>query len=139
VESFFESLDDLGVLAGMARTRAHMGKAQSMEQRSDIALMIGDAETLTNNALKIDAPPAHDAVDLSVGTRLDNGGQFSLLVRRQPRVGPLAQASNRPSGPALLNRWTQSRSVWRSMPPIRAASARFIPSRTAASDNRRRL
>ena len=36
-------------------------------------------------------------------------------------------------------RCTQSRSVWRSMPPIRAASARLIPSSTAASDSRRRL
>ena len=44
-----------------------------------------------------------------------------------------------PSGPALLNRWTQSRSVWRSMPPTRAASSRLIPSSTAASDNSRRL
>src|SRR5215207_6605243 len=30
-------------------------------------------------------------------------------------------------------------SVWRSMPPIRAACARFIPSSTAANDKRRRL
>jgi hypothetical protein len=51
VGSFFESLDDLGVLAGMTRTRAHMGEAQLLEQRSDIALVIGDAETLTNDAL----------------------------------------------------------------------------------------
>jgi hypothetical protein len=27
-----------------------------------------------------------------------------------------------------MKRWAQSRSVWRSMPPIRAAAARSIPS-----------
>src|SRR6266571_7399858 len=38
-----------------------------------------------------------------------------------------------PSGPRSLKRCTQSRSVWRSMPPMRAASSRSIPSQTAAS------
>jgi hypothetical protein len=38
-----------------------------------------------------------------------------------------------------LKRWTQSRSVWRSIPPIFAASQRSIPSPIAASDNSRRL
>jgi hypothetical protein len=32
------------------------------------------------------------------------------------------------SGPRSLKRCTQSRSVWRSMPPMRAASSRSIPS-----------
>src|SRR5215207_6292096 len=52
---------------------------------------------------------------------------------------PFDQRSLSPSGPRSLKRCTQSRSVWRSMPPIRAASARLIPSSTAASDSRRRL
>src|SRR3954468_17046086 len=52
---------------------------------------------------------------------------------------PFDQLSLSPSGPRSLKRCTQSRSVWRSMPPIRAASARLIPSTTAASDSRRRL
>src|SRR5829696_2525001 len=52
---------------------------------------------------------------------------------------PFDQLSLSPSGPRSLKRCTQSRSVWRSMPPIRAASARLIPSSTAASDSRRRL
>src|SRR3984885_13553679 len=38
-----------------------------------------------------------------------------------------------------LKRWTQSRSVWRSIPPIFAAEPRSMPSRTAASDKSRRL
>ncbi|MET3524509.1 hypothetical protein ABID25_006380 [Mesorhizobium abyssinicae] len=54
-------------------------------------------------------------------------------------AGPGADWSTRPSVPAVLNRCTQSRSVWRSIPPIRAASARLMPSRTAAIDNSRLL
>ena len=54
--SFFKGLDDFGVLTGMARARAHMGKAQLLEQRSDIALVIVDAEALVDDALEIDAP-----------------------------------------------------------------------------------
>src|SRR5580692_6960028 len=45
----------------------------------------------------------------------------------------------RPSGPDPLKRWTQSRKVWRSIPPIFAAAPRSIPSLTAASDRSRRL
>ena len=43
-----------------------MGKAQLLEQRSDIAFVIVDAETLMDDALEIDPPPSHDAVDLPV-------------------------------------------------------------------------
>ena len=44
----------------------------------------------------------------------------------------------RPSGPCALNRITQSRSVWRSMPPIFAACSRELPSSTAAIASSRR-
>jgi hypothetical protein len=60
VGSFFESLDDLAFLAGMARARAHVRKAQLLEKRPDIALMIIDAETLVDDALEIDAPPPNE-------------------------------------------------------------------------------
>lgn len=52
---------------------------------------------------------------------------------------PFERMSRSPSGPCWLKRWTQSRRVWRSIPPIRAACSRSIPSSTAASDNNRRL
>jgi len=39
----------------------------------------------------------------------------------------------RPAGPCSLKRITQSRSVWRSIPPILAASSREAPSSTAAN------
>ena len=68
------------VLAGMTWARAHVREAQLLEQRSDIALVIVDAETLADDALEVDASPAHDAIDFPVGARLHDGGQLSLLV-----------------------------------------------------------
>jgi hypothetical protein len=44
----------------------------------------------------------------------------------------------RPSGPCSLKRITQSRSVWRSIPPVFAASSRDAPSRIAATARSRR-
>lgn len=42
----------------------------------------------------------------------------SMAIRALPRGGcPLDRMSQSLSGPPSLNRWTQSRSVWRSMPP----------------------
>src|SRR5580700_5940029 len=71
-ESFFESLDDLLVLGGVARPRAHVGKAELLEKLADVALMIVDAEALDDDALEIDPAPAHDAVDSPVRTCLDD-------------------------------------------------------------------
>ena len=51
---------------------------------------------------------------------------------------PVGLMSISPSGPCWLKRCAQSRSVCRSMPPSRAASVRFIPSRTAAKASKRR-
>jgi hypothetical protein len=81
-----------------------MGKAQLLEQRSDIALVIVDAETLMDDALEIDASPSHDAVGLPVWARFDDGGRSVLWLSDRRGAGLLAQASRSPSGPALLNR-----------------------------------
>jgi hypothetical protein len=43
----------------------------------------------------------------------------------------------RPSGPCSLNRITQSRNVWRSIPPIFAASSRETPSSGRKCQKRR--
>ena len=51
----------------MARPGAHVGKAELLEQLADIALVIVDAEALGDDALKINPPPAHDAVDFPSG------------------------------------------------------------------------
>jgi hypothetical protein len=66
--SFFIGLDDCAVLRGMAWPGAHVGKAQFLQQRRDMALVIVDAETRLDDLLKIDAPPAHHAIDGRVGT-----------------------------------------------------------------------
>ena len=80
-----------------------------------------------------DAARAHDAVRGAVRAGLDQ------LRGREARRLPFDQLSFSPSGPHSLKRCTQSRRVWRSMPPIRAAAARLIPSSTAAIDKSRRL
>ena len=69
----------------MARARADVGEAEPLQQRSDMAFVIVDAEALLDDALEIEAPPAHDAVDLSVGASFDDRRQFGLLRRRQTR------------------------------------------------------
>ena len=46
-----------------------------------------DAEPLGDDALKVDPPPAHDAVLLTVRTGLDDLRQLGQLRFRQPRLG----------------------------------------------------
>lgn len=84
----------------MTRARAHTRKAELLQQRSNIAFVIIDAETRGCDALEIDAPPSHNAVDAPVGTRFDNAGELGFLGRQSRGVGPLAQASRSPSGTA---------------------------------------
>ena len=124
----------------MTRARAHVREAELLQKRSDRALVIVDPETLGDDALEIDAPPAHDAVDFAVRAGLDELGELAQLLRRQARRrAARVPVVDQPVRPRALKRCTQSRSVWRSMPPILAASPRSMPSRTAASDNSRRL
>ena len=61
------------------------GQAELLQQRSDMAFMIVDAEALVDDALKIDAPPAHDAVDLSVGASFDDRREFGFPQGRRRR------------------------------------------------------
>ena len=67
----------------MTRPRAHMREAEFVQQRSDIALMKIDSETLLDNALKINAPPAYHAIYRKLRTRFDNGRKFRPLLSRQ--------------------------------------------------------
>lgn len=123
----------------MARSRAHVREAEFLQQLAHVALVIGDAETIRDDALQIDAPPAHHAVNRQVRSRLDNLREFGLLFRRQARRGAAIPGILQSVGAILVEACTQSRSVWRSMPPIRAASSRLIPSMIPASDNKRLL
>ena len=66
----------------MARPRAHMGEAEFLQERRDVALVVGDAEALPDELLEIDASPPHDAVDGRVRARLHDLHQFRLLLGR---------------------------------------------------------
>ena len=138
--SFFKRLDDPLVLRRMARPCADVREAELLQKLSDIALVEVDAEPLGDDALEVDPPPAHDAVLLTIRAGLDDLRELEPVA---PPTGeawdPPSSCRSGPSGPEALKRWTQSRSVWRSMPPIFAADPRSIPSLTAASDRSRRL
>jgi hypothetical protein len=47
--------------------------------------VIVDAKTRDDDALEIDAPPSHDAVDFPVGTRFDDVGELGFLGGREAR------------------------------------------------------
>src|SRR3984885_10511551 len=96
----------------MTRPRADVGEAELLQKLSDLARMKVDAEPLSDEALEVDAPPAHDAVDLTgpTSTIFANWARCSSDRRG---FGPFVQLSNRPSGPEALKRWIQSRSVCR--------------------------
>ena len=124
----FESLDDTLVLSRMTGPRTDVGEAELLQQFPDIARMKVDAEPFGDNALEVDPTPAHHPVDLTIRAGLDDLRELSSCSAERRGLGPSVQLSTRPSGPDALKRWTQSRSVCRS-----------IPSRTAARDNSRRL
>jgi hypothetical protein len=71
----------------MARPRADRREAELGQQFPDIARMEVDAEPLSDDALEVNATPAHDAVDLPVRTRFDDLRELSQLLRRKARLG----------------------------------------------------
>ena len=101
--------------------------------------MIGDPEALADHPLQVDPAPAHDPVYGPVRTRLDEFRQFGPLLRREARLGSLGPAVQKTVRTVCVEPMHPARSICRSIPPIRAASVRFIPSTTAASESRRRL
>lgn len=101
--------------------------------------MIRDPEALINDSLEVDALTAHHAVDpRSEPVSTICAGSACCAVER--RLGlPRRQLSFSPVGPCAFKPCTQSRSVYRSVPPILAASARLILSSTIAIDSSRWL
>ncbi len=85
----FESLDDPLVLSRMKGPRTDMGEAKLLQKLSDIAGMKLDAEPLGDDALEVDPPPAHDAVDPTIRAGLDNLCELSQLLHRKARLGTL--------------------------------------------------
>ena len=68
----------------MKGPRTDVGEA---EFRPDTARMKVDAEPIGDDALEVDPTPAHDAVDLTIRTRLDDLRELSRLLRRKARLG----------------------------------------------------
>jgi hypothetical protein len=86
--SFFKSLDDFGVLTGMARARAHMGKAQLLEQRSDIALVI--------TRLQDEISPRYEMTSIDdVREALQASAGVKIMILDACRDNPLAERLSR--------------------------------------------
>ena len=86
--------------------------------------MIVDAEFLGDDALEVDPPPAHDAVDLAVRPRLDDRGELSQLLRRQTRLRalrPMVEEALRPRCVEAVNPVAQGLAVHAADPGRRAA------------------
>ena len=131
-EVFLKRLDDPLVLSWMTRPRAHVGEAELLEKLSDIAWMKVDAEPLGDDTLEVEPTPAHDAVLLTIRAGFDYLRELGQLLHRKARLGTLRPAVDEALRTRRLKRWTQSRSVWRSMPPIFAAgtSVHSVPDRS---------
>ena len=64
----------------MARASADVTEADLVQDLADRALVIGDAEALGDEKLKINALPAHDPMHGPIRAGLDRAGQVRLLV-----------------------------------------------------------
>jgi hypothetical protein len=68
----------------MSWARTYVGEAKLLQKRTDVSLAIVNAEALFDDPLKVDPPPANDAILLAVGSCLDNSSQFRKLLSTQP-------------------------------------------------------
>ena len=68
----------------MSWARADVGEAKLFQKRTDVSLAIVNAEALLDDPLKIDPPPANDAILLAVGSCLDDSSQFLKLFSTEP-------------------------------------------------------
>jgi hypothetical protein len=104
--TFFERLDDPLILRRMARSCADMGEADLLQKRPDIALVEVDAEPLGDDTLKIDTPPAHDAVFLALRASLEDLRKLRQLLVGQARLrtfGPVVEKPVRTRGVESVN------------------------------------
>jgi hypothetical protein len=70
----------------MARARTDVAEPKLFQKRPNIPLVVINAKPALDDALKVNAPPAHDAIGFSVGTYVDDDGEFSPLLHRQARL-----------------------------------------------------
>ena len=68
----------------MSRARTDVGEAKLFQMRTDVSFAIVNGEPLFDDPLKIDPPPANDAILLAVGSCLDDSSQFLKLFSPQP-------------------------------------------------------
>ena len=129
--TFFKRLDDPFVLRRMARPCADVGEAELLEQLSNIAPVKLDPEPLGDDALESIRRQRTTPSFSRSGPASTIFANSAICSAERRGLGPCVQLSIRPSGPKPLKRWTQSRNVWRSMPPIFAAAAiHSIPHRS---------
>jgi hypothetical protein len=64
----------------MSGTGADVGEAELLQNDANVALVKLDVETLLDDALEINAPPADNPVFFNVRPGLDDPGQFRELA-----------------------------------------------------------
>jgi hypothetical protein len=85
-----------------AGPRTDVGEAKLLEEFSDITWMKVHAEPLGDDTLEVEPTPAHDAVDLTIRTRLDDLRELSQLLRRKARLGTLRPVVEQSLGPGSV-------------------------------------
>jgi hypothetical protein len=111
MQSFFERRDGLGLLAWMTRAGADVREADLLQDLADRALVIDVPEPLLNDALEID-PRQRTTPSTARSGPVSTISARAASCTADKRGGfPFDQLSFKPSGPCVLNRWTQSRSV----------------------------
>ena len=82
-----------------------MREAELLQQRSDIAFVMSRiAKTRGDDALEIDTPPSHAAINFPIGTRFDDFGELGFLGDREPRRRSARPGVAQAVRTALLNR-----------------------------------
>ncbi|KKC31269.1 hypothetical protein WH91_20425 [Devosia psychrophila] len=82
----------------MLRPRAHVRKAEFLEKRTDMALMVVNPKPLLDDPLEVNSAPPHNAINCQVWAGFDDLDQFHLLILRQPRRltgGPMIEQAVR--------------------------------------------
>jgi len=64
----------------MSGSRTDVGEADLLQKRAYVSLTIVNAKALLEDKLKIDPPPANDAMLLPVRARLNDRSKFSSLA-----------------------------------------------------------